>query len=78
MNEAYLYILNDNVNSFKKVYAVLMKELEHLPIQAEQCCMIAHNNGKCHVKTGEYIEMLKLQETLAEYEIKSEIYNERQ
>lgn len=77
MADHYLYIFDDSVNTFQKVYAVLMKELDHLPIQAEQCCLIAHNTGKCHVKTGDVVELQKLQSTLEEYDIKAKVFNEK-
>jgi ATP-dependent Clp protease adaptor protein ClpS len=50
-NEIVLY--NDDVNSFDHVIDCLVATCEHSPLQAEQCSLIVHYNGKCTVKTGE-------------------------
>ena len=50
-NEIVLY--NDDVNSFDHVIDCLIATCEHSPLQAEQCSLIVHYNGKCTVKTGE-------------------------
>lgn len=50
-NEIVLY--NDDVNSFDHVIDCLIAACEHSPLQAEQCSLIVHYNGKCTVKTGE-------------------------
>lgn len=71
-----LYLLNDHVNSFKYVYAVLMKDVSMLPIQAESCCMIAQNVGKCHIKSGDILDILEIQEKLDKRNIQTEIINE--
>jgi len=75
MSESHLYLLDDNEHTFQYVYAALMKVLGHMPTQAEQCCLIAHNVGKAHIKVGDIMEVQKLKKELAEYEIKTEISN---
>ncbi len=50
-NEIVLY--NDEVNSFDHVIECLIATCDHSPLQAEQCSLIVHYNGKCTVKTGE-------------------------
>jgi len=50
-NEIVLY--NDEVNSFDHVIDCLIATCGHNPLQAEQCSLIVHYNGKCTVKTGE-------------------------
>lgn len=50
-NEIVLY--NDDVNSFDHVIDCLIDTCGHNPLQAEQCSLIVHYNGKCTVKTGE-------------------------
>lgn len=50
-NEIVLY--NDDVNSFDHVIDCLIATCDHSPLQAEQCSLIVHYNGKCTVKTGE-------------------------
>lgn len=57
-NEIVVY--NDDVNTFDHVIATLVHVCDHTPIQAEQCSLIVHFNGKCTVKTGEY-DKLKIQ-----------------
>ena len=57
-NEIIVY--NDDVNTFDHVIETLVRVCGHTPIQAEQCSLIVHFNGKCTVKTGEY-EKLKIQ-----------------
>ncbi|MCJ7466866.1 MAG: ATP-dependent Clp protease adaptor ClpS [Maribacter sp.] len=54
-NEIVLF--NDEVNTFDHVIETLITVCEHTPEQAEQCSLIVHYNGKCTVKTGEYIEL---------------------
>jgi len=70
-----LYLLNDDDNTFHYVYATLMKELNFMPIQAEQCCLIAHHKGKVHIKSGDIIELLETQTALELKKIKTELVN---
>ncbi|WP_348823232.1 ATP-dependent Clp protease adaptor ClpS [Flavobacterium aestuarii] len=55
-----IIVYNDDVNTFDHVIATLVRVCDHTPIQAEQCSLIVHFNGKCTVKTGEY-DKLKIQ-----------------
>ena len=57
-NEIIVY--NDDVNTFDHVIDTLVRVCDHTAIQAEQCSLIVHFNGKCTVKTGEY-DKLKIQ-----------------
>lgn len=57
-NEIIVY--NDDVNTFDHVIDTLVRVCDHTPIQAEQCSLIVHFNGKCTIKTGEY-DKLKIQ-----------------
>ena len=57
-NEIIVY--NDDVNTFDHVIETLVRVCDHDPVQAEQCSLIIHFNGKCTVKTGEY-DKLKIQ-----------------
>lgn len=54
-NEIVLY--NDDVNSFDHVIDCLIATCDHSPLQAEQCSLIVHYNGKCTVKTGELSDL---------------------
>lgn len=49
-----LIVYNDDVNTFDHVIESLIKVCKHDIIQAEQCTMIIHYNGKCQVKHGAY------------------------
>lgn len=49
-----LIVYNDDVNTFDHVIESLIKVCKHDVIQAEQCTMIIHYNGKCQVKHGAY------------------------
>lgn len=68
-----LVIYNDNVNSYQYIMACLIRLCKHEPIQAEQCAVIAHNKGKCSVKSGDFLEMFDLKNTFDELDIKTEI-----
>ncbi len=48
----YIYLINDDVNSFEYVHKVLMTLCGHNTYQAEQCAMITHNAGRCLVYSG--------------------------
>ena len=48
---------NDDVNTFDWVIDSLIDICEHTALQAEQCALIVHHNGKCDVKTGEYSDL---------------------
>jgi ATP-dependent Clp protease adaptor protein ClpS len=68
-----LVIYNDNVNSYQYVMASLIRFCKHEPLQAEQCTLIANDNGKCFVKSGDFLEMFDLKNTFDKLDIKSEI-----
>ncbi len=55
LNEIVLF--NDEVNTFEHVIQTLIDVCDHTPVQAEQCSLIVHHNGKCTVKTGEYDDL---------------------
>ncbi|NNJ88379.1 MAG: ATP-dependent Clp protease adaptor ClpS [Eudoraea sp.] len=52
-----IILFNDDVNTFDHVIDTLMSVCDHTPEQAEQCSLIVHYNGKCTVKTGEYVDL---------------------
>jgi ATP-dependent Clp protease adaptor protein ClpS len=54
VDQKNLIVYNDDVNTFDHVIEALIKVCDHNPIQAEQCTLIIHNNGRCQVKRGEY------------------------
>ena len=52
--EKELILFNDDVNTFDYVIDTLIEVCGHDPIQAEQCALIAHFNGKCGIKSGTF------------------------
>lgn len=68
-----LTMYNDDVNSYGYIMAYLIRFCKHDPIQAEQCANIAHNNGKCNIKLGTFIDMFELHSTFEDGNIKTEI-----
>jgi ATP-dependent Clp protease adaptor protein ClpS len=46
------------------VKACLIRYCEHLPIQADQCALIAHNNKKVTIKNGDFMELLDIKNKL--------------
>ena len=60
---------NDDKNTFAYVMACLIRFCEHHPTQAEQCALLAHEMGKCTIKSGEFLEMLELSETLRNLDV---------
>ena len=68
-----LVLYNDDHNDYLYVIACLIRYCKHEPVQAEQCAVIAHNKGKCSVKSGDYLEMLDIQSDLDEFKLNTEI-----
>ena len=64
---------NDDVNTFDWVIESLVKICDHTPMQAEQCAMIVHYNGKCDVKTGELSDLKPRCTALLERGLSAEI-----
>lgn len=54
-NQLLLY--NDDVNTFDWVINCLIEICHHDVLQAEQCAMLVHFNGKCAVKEGTYTKL---------------------
>jgi ATP-dependent Clp protease adaptor protein ClpS len=52
-----LIVYNDDVNTFEHVIRSLIEVCGHELVQAEQCTLIIHHNGKCQVKHGEFDEL---------------------
>jgi ATP-dependent Clp protease adaptor protein ClpS len=70
---AELVLYNDKENSYMKVKACLIRYCEHLPIQADQCTLIAHNNGKCTIKEGDFMELFEIKSQLEQHRLKVEL-----
>ena len=59
-NKRALTVHNDDYNTFDHVTATLIDVCKHNPIQAQQCTLIIHYNGKCEVKLGTLQELMPL------------------
>lgn len=64
---------NDDVNTFDWVIKCLIDICDHVPMQAEQCAMIVHYNGKCDVKSGDLKDLKPRCEALLDRGLSAEI-----
>ena len=68
-----LVLVNDDYNTFEHVTDCLEAICDHTPLQAEQCAVIIHFNGKCTVKSGSYEKLEPMCTSLLESDITAEI-----
>ena len=68
-----LILKNDEENSYLFVIAALMRFCGHGKEQAEQCAVIAHNNGRCDITSGNIIDMMELQAEMIELGLEVEL-----
>jgi len=68
-----LILKNDDENSYLFVIAALMRFCGHGKEQAEQCAVIAHNNGKCDITSGNLLDMMELQSEMIEIGLEIEL-----
>jgi len=68
-----IVIYNDDVNSFAFVIDCLIAYCNHTAMQAEQCALIIHNQGKCSVKTGSIEDLKPICEALQEKGLNAEL-----
>lgn len=59
-----LILFNDEVNEYQFVIDSLVEVCKHNHLQAEQCTLIAHHNGKCDVKMGTHKQLKPLRDEL--------------
>jgi len=71
--EQQIVVYNDDVNSFEHVILCFIKYCNHDLIQAEQCALIIHNNGKCAVKNGTYSKLKPICEALLDNGLRAKI-----
>lgn len=71
LNKIILY--NDDINTFDHVIESLIHVCEHNELQAEQCAMIVHYNGRCDVKSGSYEDLKPRCSALLERGLSAEI-----
>lgn len=64
VRENQIILYNDDVNTFDWVIECLVSICQHDPMQAEQCSMIVHYNGKCAVKEGAFNQLRPMCEAL--------------
>jgi ATP-dependent Clp protease adaptor protein ClpS len=62
--DSHLVLYNDDVNTFDFVIDSLIEVCRHDRIQAEQCSIIIHNNGRCSVKDGARRKLVPMCEAL--------------
>ena len=68
-----LILKNDDENSYLFVIAALMRFCGHEKEQAEQCAVITHNNGKCDISSGNFVDMMELQNELVDIGLEVEL-----
>ena len=73
VNQKSLVLFNDDFNSFDHVIDCLVAICEHDPIQAEQCALITHFNGRCVIKNGNTEDLVYLKNDLQHYNLDAEI-----
>jgi|TARA_B110000503_G_scaffold55075_1_gene88400 ATP-dependent Clp protease adaptor protein ClpS len=61
-----IVLWNDKYNTFDHVILCLINYCDHTMIQAEQCAMVVHNNGKCLIKKGDIDKLKPIKEALQE------------
>ena len=71
----HLIVWNDDVNTFDWVIDSLVDVCSHEVVQAEQCALIIHYNGKCSVKKGEFTSLRPQAEALIQRGINATIDN---
>jgi ATP-dependent Clp protease adaptor protein ClpS len=75
VDQCDLIIYNDDVNTFDFVTQSLIKICKHDALQAEQCTMIIHYNGKCSVKRGSFEKLRAMCDALCDRGLSAEIQN---
>ena len=65
-NVKQIVVYDDDHNTFDHVINCFVKYCKHESIQAEQCTMMVHHNGKCSVKNGAYNKLKPICEALQE------------
>ena len=73
ISESKLILIDDDYNTFDHVIDCLVAICDHTPIQAEQCALLTHINGKCDILRGEISELKPFQEDLELYGLNVQI-----
>jgi ATP-dependent Clp protease adaptor protein ClpS len=72
-NRSVLVLHNDDINTFEYVMETLEEVCTHSVLQAEQCAMITHYNGKCEILRGETTELKLVRRELISRGLKATI-----
>ena len=74
----YLYLMNDDVNSFEHVQATLISLIPWMnDIKATSIATIVHNNGMCDIYEGFAPETYVLAAQLRKMGLRIQIHNKR-
>lgn len=68
-----LYLIDDSFNTFDHVIDCLVAICDHSSLQAEQCALLTHYNGRCDILSGEISELKPFQEDLELYGLNVQI-----
>jgi ATP-dependent Clp protease adaptor protein ClpS len=68
-----IVVYNDDVNTFEHVIQCFIAYCNHDPIQAEQCAMLIHYQGRTGVKNGSYDKLKPICEALLEQGLTAKI-----
>lgn len=60
----FLILHNDEINTFDFVIESLVHVCNHDSVQAEQCALVTHYQGRCDILRGSLDELKALQNTL--------------
>ncbi|HNR48491.1 MAG TPA: ATP-dependent Clp protease adaptor ClpS [Bacteroidia bacterium] len=71
--ERHLVLYNDDVNTFDFVIESLIEICHHERVQAEQCSVIVHNNGRCSVKDGTVKDLRPMCKALVQRGLTAEV-----
>ena len=72
-DEHQIILYNDDFNTFNHVIETLINVCDHSPLQAEQCTLIVHYEGKCSVKSGTLIDLKPKLKRLLDANLSAEI-----
>jgi ATP-dependent Clp protease adaptor protein ClpS len=71
--DRFLILHNDDYHTFDYVINALIEICDHDVIQAEQCTLLIHYNGKCDVKKGSISYLRPMKKALVQKELKATI-----
>ena len=69
----HIVVYDDDFNTFDHVINCFIKYCKHDSLQAEQCTLMVHHNGRCSVKNGHINKLKPICEALLENGLTAEI-----